>query len=110
MGLSSACTSRRTTDSAEDMGRCARGDAARQNRLCGLTKCGLFARDPQARSVFLAGAQPPLGILHVIARERHGVLPPGHLDLEHPEPLPAERELRDREIEFPHAAEALVIE
>ena len=54
-----------------------------------------------------AGARSSLR--NIVARDRHDALPLGELDLHHHHVLLAERHFGSREIELPHAHEALVV-
>ena len=68
------------------------------------------ARRARASAGGLDLAQFLLAPCDVVAGDRHRVLVLGHLHLEDERAVEAEGGLRGREKEFPHAAEALVIE
>ena len=68
------------------------------------------AGEPQARRARFAQAQFRFGVDDIIARERNDIDLFAKLELVHGEIADAKRRLATRQIEFPHAAEPLVVE
>src|SRR5215213_11647672 len=64
----------------------------------------------EARQLRIDRAQPVLFLDHVVAGQRKRMLVFGQLNLEVIQSAVAERQLRGGKIEFPHAAEALIID